>query len=43
MGSSVELKPTTEGYKNMLTMIVECSSNEEDIAWAKEELAKLPE
>lgn len=38
---TIDLTPTREGYINMLKLLIENSTNAEDVVWAKEELTKL--
>ena len=41
--TTIDLTPTREGYINMLKLLIENSTNAEDVVWAKEELTKLEE
>jgi hypothetical protein len=41
--TTIDLTPTREGYILCLKLIIEGSTNAEDVAWAKEELTKLEE
>ena len=36
--STIELKPTRQGYIQMLETIIEGSTNKNDVEWAKETL-----
>ena len=40
---TINLPPTPEGYIHMLKLLIERSTNPEDVVWAKEELTKLEE
>tara|TARA_R110000751_G_scaffold7490_1_gene30501 strand:+ start:1493 stop:1627 length:135 start_codon:yes stop_codon:yes gene_type:complete len=40
---TIDLTPTREGYIICLKVIIEGSTNAEDVVWAKEELTKLEE
>jgi hypothetical protein len=40
---TINLPPTPEGYISMLKLLIERSTNAEDVVWAKEELTKLEE
>tara|TARA_R110000823_G_scaffold48589_1_gene123211 strand:+ start:200 stop:334 length:135 start_codon:yes stop_codon:yes gene_type:complete len=40
---TINLSPTPEGYIHMLKLLIERSTNPEDVVWAKEELTKLEE
>lgn len=40
---TINLPPTPEGYIYMLKLLIERSTNAEDVVWAKEELTKLEE
>jgi hypothetical protein len=37
----IDLTPTPNGYRNMLRLIIDCSTNEADREWAKVELARV--
>ena len=40
---TINLPPTPEGYISMLKLLIERSTNAEDVVWAKEELTKVEE
>jgi hypothetical protein len=40
-GKTISLKPSPEGYKQLLRVVAENSTVREDRIWAKEELAKI--
>lgn len=38
---TIDMTPTREGYTNMLLLLIEASTNPQDVAWAKAELHKM--
>jgi len=41
MTETIDLTPTPEYYRKMLRIVIENSTNKDDVAWAREELQRV--